>query len=162
MDSSIVPVVVGALIGAGATALGTWWVSVRLARQDANMRLLAALSVVHAEINENRRRAGDAETGGGELTLGDWATHKPTLALLRLRNLPLWNRLVVTYGGIYEHRKGRADMLKPGELATTAKEIELEENRLLAEINRFSRLPGARGRVPPTDPDLGLTPDSRE
>lgn len=109
VSSEIWAGVIGAAIGAIFTAGGTWWVSTLLDRQRENRRLIGALGVVSAELEENRGRIERLQANGlsahetGErLTLGDWHGNKSALAGLTLRNRQLWDDVVAVYGVIFE------------------------------------------------------------
>jgi hypothetical protein len=96
--------VVGAILGALATVVGTWWISVRLDRQKENRQLHAAIGVVATEFGENRDRIGKSQTP--RLTLGDWQASKGALAGLALRDEKLWSDLAKAYEGIFDYGSG--------------------------------------------------------
>lgn len=100
---------IGAAFGAIFTVGGTWWVSTLLDRQRENRRLIGAIGVVSAEVQENRIRIDrlqdkglNACEAGKRLTLGDWKSNKSSLAGLWLLNKPLWDEVVGVYGVIFE------------------------------------------------------------
>jgi hypothetical protein len=109
VSSEVVAGAIGAAFGAVFTVGGTWWVSTLLDRQRENRRLIGAIGVVSAEVEENRiriERLGakcvSAHEAGKRLTLGDWSSNKSALAGLLLRNEPLWDEVVGVYGVIFE------------------------------------------------------------
>ena len=65
-DANILSAVAGAVVGAGATALATWWVSVRLELARERRRVRGALGVVLAELADNRGRILAIKESGGE------------------------------------------------------------------------------------------------
>jgi hypothetical protein len=89
--------VLGAVVGAGVTAVATWWVSVRLEEDRERQSLLVAISVVMVELEANSARLDKDEARGHEITLGDWGNHKPELGALKISHPRLWTSLTEVY-----------------------------------------------------------------
>jgi hypothetical protein len=138
MDSVIASGIVGAVVGAVFTAGGTWAVSVRLDRQRDSRRLIAAIGVVAAEIEENANRLSRSNARLEDLTLGDWTHNKPALAALALRNDPLWTRVVSLYGEIFEAQLKRGTPPSATALRDTRERLLAEYASLEREIRGFS------------------------
>ena len=88
MDSAITSGIVGAVVGAVFTAGGTWAVSVRLDRQRDSRRLIAAIGVVAAEIEENANRLSRRNAQLEDLTLGDWTQKQGRACSARIAQRP--------------------------------------------------------------------------
>ncbi len=136
MDSTIVAGVGGAVVGAVFTAGGTWWVSVRLDRQRENRRLIAAIVIVVAEIQENISRLARPR----DLTDGDWIQNKAAMAGLSLRNEDLWVRVRTLYGTMFEAKLDRAAVPHSDVLRAVVGGLITERKALEKEIKGFSSL----------------------
>jgi hypothetical protein len=136
MDSTIVAGVGGAVVGAVFTAGGTWWVSVRLDRQRENRRLIAAIVIVVAEIQENISRLAQPQ----DLTDGDWNQNKAAMAGLSLRNEDLWVRVRTLYGAMFEAKFDRAAVPQSDALRAVVGGLTTERKELEREIQGFSSL----------------------
>jgi hypothetical protein len=140
VSSEIVAGAIGAAFGAVFTVGGTWWVSTLLDRQRENRRLIGAIGVVSAEVEENRIRIErlraegvSAHAAGKRLTLGDWSSNKPALAGLLVRNEPLWDEVVGVYGVIYEARSSPGEPADVDRLAELKRRLDDLEGPLATE-----------------------------
>jgi hypothetical protein len=120
---------VGAVVGAVATALATWWVSVRMAEDRDRSALLVAISVVKAEIEANKGRL-EQGSAGGDLTVGDWGSNKPVLGRLRMSDDSLWKRSVATYERIF------GGLSKQDLSPANARELAVELGALMSGLHQ--------------------------
>jgi hypothetical protein len=136
MDSQAVAGLIGVVLGAVLGTCGTWWVSTRLERRREERRLGGVIGLLAAELTNNRDRIathrGQVSRGGwdGLLTLGDWDANKAAFSQL-MRNEPLWEKVVKTYGAIYEAISGRQEPPTPEELDEVTGQLFAARNALL-------------------------------
>jgi len=103
-------------------------------------RLIAAIEVVTAELNENATRIKN-RSEPRDMTFGDWSTSKAALAGLALRDRDLWADVVKAYGDLYEWQKARgARPPAPADLERVADQLIGWRAALRREISSFSRL----------------------
>lgn len=135
----------GAFVGAAATALGTWWVSIRLDRQAQLRQVRSAIRIVRTELVENSARIADAgddlQAAKSALLLGDWLGSKTAFAGLSPRNEALWREVAGTYGEISDFKFDRRHEPPTIErLNTLVTQLEAEEAEVDREIRKFSSL----------------------
>jgi hypothetical protein len=136
--------VLGAVLGAFVTAYATWWVSVRLDRQNELRQLRSAIRIVRTELIENGARIANAddnpETVRGAVLLGDWLGSKIAFAGLSPRNEALWRDVARTYGEISDFKFDRRDEPPTVDhLNTLVSRLEEEERKVDKDIRKFSR-----------------------
>jgi hypothetical protein len=143
--SLILSAVVGAVLGAVFTAGGTWWVSVRLDRQNQLRQLRSAIRMVATELSENSQRAAQAGGDPGalrkRLMLGDWAASKTAFAGLFPRNEQLWTAVARTYGQIFNFKSKWPGSNPPTveQLNDLVSRLRDDEQEIDKEIRSFSR-----------------------
>jgi hypothetical protein len=138
MDSQAVAGLIGVVLGAALGTVGTWWVSARLERRREERRLCGVIGLLAAELKNNRDRIathhGQVPRGDwdGLLTLGDWDANKAAFSQL-MRDETLWEKVVKTYGAIYEAISGRQDPPNPEDLDEVTKQLFAARKKLLGE-----------------------------
>jgi hypothetical protein len=143
--SLILSAVVGAVFGAIFTAGGTWWVSVRLDRQNQLRQLRSAIRIVATELSENGERAAQAgdnpDSVRKRLLLGDWEASKTAFAGLFPRNEQLWTDVARTYGQIFNFKSRWPGSNPPTveQLCDLVSRLRDDEQEIDKEIRSFSR-----------------------
>jgi hypothetical protein len=143
--SLILSGVVGAVFGAIFTAGGTWWVSVRLDRQNQLQQLRSAVRIVATELSENGARAAQAgdnpDTARECLLLGDWLASKTAFAGLFPRDEQLWTDVARTYGQISDFKSKWPGSNPPTveQLSDLVSRLHENEQDIDTEIRSFSR-----------------------